>query len=279
VDKSLDSIAPKFKSILENTEPYILSYPGNWERYNFNPWGVEVKEENRFSCISLKSEKFTDLLFDLDGLAFGPMGMPMEKWVFFDCGEMPGGIVGFGVRTNQLSDEALKEFHVDRSYEGLIPISMYIAIPVNCGNLWFGHNLSSANRILDPKMPGLGLLTKAFALRVLNIEEMLGATQWDSKALNIHLQLGDMDIESAYTPAHKFKNTTTYHSIYKEENLIAALNGKRREAPDYDFLYPPEDEAFSRQIQERIEKGEKFRIVGRSIQKDGVDWHPVKEIK
>jgi hypothetical protein len=153
---------------------------------------------------------------------------------------------------------------------------MYVSIPMAVKNLWFGHNLSSANRVLTNKLPGLGLLTKALALKAFNIETMLGATQWDSKALQIHLQLADMGIESSYTPAHSFKNTMTYRSIYKDENIISALSGEKRVAKEYDFLYPPNDEMFSIDIQNRIEKGERFIIVGRPIEKDGEDHIPIK---
>ena len=141
------------------------------------------------------------------------------EWVFYDCGEMPGGVVGLGVRAKDLGEEALKEYKIDADYEGLVPISMYIAIPMANGE-WFGHNLSSANRVLKEAMPGLGLVTKALALQVFQIPTMLGATQWDSKALEIHLQLSDMELLSTYTPAHSYKNTMTYKSHYPRNNFV-----------------------------------------------------------
>ena len=36
------------------------------------------------------------LLEQLDALTFGPEGMPMPLWVFYNASELPGGIVGFG---------------------------------------------------------------------------------------------------------------------------------------------------------------------------------------
>jgi len=277
MESKLSNIAQKYKDIIEKAEPYILSYPGNFKHYNMNPWGIKVAEQNQLSCISQKNETFFELLHRLDGIAFGPMGMPMEKWVFFDCGEMPGGIVGFGVDTKNICQSGLKEFNVDRYYKGIIPISMYISIPMANGN-WFGHNLSSANRVLTNKLPGLGLFTKVLALKILNINTMLGATQWDSKALNIHLQIADMEIESAYTPAHTFKNSMTYKSVYNDDNLITSLSGKTRNANSYDFLYPADDENYSKEIQDRIENGERFQIVGRPIVENNKTFYPVNTL-
>ncbi len=268
----------KFEEIVKKTEPFLLSYPGNWPAFNFSPFGVEIPKENRFSCIKQGHAMFFDLLHALDGLAFGPMGMPMDKWVFFDCGEMPGGIFGLGVRASALNDSALAEYKIDKNYKGLIPVSMYVSIPMVVKDVWFGHNLSSANRVLKDKMPGLGLLTKALALKAFNIKTMLGATQWDSKALEIHLQLADMEIESSYTPAHSFKNTMTYKSIYSDEIIISALSGNKRDATKYDFLYPSEDENFSIKVQDRIESGERFKIVGRPINENGKIVYPIKAI-
>ncbi len=273
----IPNFAEKYHKILEHAEPYVLAFPGNMKHMDLCPWGIQIEEGNQYSCIELKNSRFYDLLHSLDGLAFGPKGMPMDKWVFYDCGEMPGGVCGFGVRADKLDDSALKEFKIDKDYKGLIPISMYIAIPMMSGE-WFGHNLSSANRVLETPLPGLGLFTKAFALKVFQIQIMLGATQWDSSALHIHLQLADMELLSSYTPAHSFNNTMTYKSIYMEEDLIRALNGTPRKAQSWDYLHPAEDEEFSRKIQERIENGERFKIVGRPQVEDGKTVYPVEQI-
>jgi hypothetical protein len=202
----------------------------------------------------------------------------MDKWVFFDCGEMPGGIFGFGLKAKELNEVARKEYKVDLDYPGIIPISMYIAIPMVGGKMWFGHNLSSANRVLDGNFSGLGLLTKAIGLKVFKINTMLGATQWDSKALHIHLQLDDVHLESAYTPAHTFKNTMTYRSEYSDEKILRALSGVPREAVEWDFLHPSDNDQASMKLQERItENGEKFSIVGRPVIRDGKVWLPMKQ--
>jgi hypothetical protein len=271
----LVSIHPRYHNVLSHVEPYILSYPESLEQFNLSPWGMDIPTANHISCIKQGNSTFFDLLHRLDGLAFGPMGMPMEKWVFFDCGEMPGGIFGFAVRPDQLSAKAREAYKVPTGYDGLVPISMYIAIPMVKPGCWFGHNLSSLNWALGETLSGLGILTKAVGLMTMNIAKMYGATQWDSKALHIHLQLADMEIKSAYTPAHTFANSMTYLSNYDSNSLLDSLSGTRREAKRWDFHFPPDDEKFSVDIQKRIEQGEQMLIAGRPQELNGKPVYPI----
>lgn len=261
----------RYLHILASTTPYLLTFPGNLKYYNLRPFGIPIQKENLFDCTSQKNATFYDLLQRLDQISFGPVGMPMDKWVFYDCGEMPGGVFGFGIAADKLPPEGRQAFLLDTrfaGYRGLVPIVMYITIPFPKKGLWFGHNLSSAGKQLGAMaFPGLGLFAKAMAIEVFKIKEMIGATQWDSPSLNIHLQLSDMDILSAYTPAHTFPRTLTYRSTYTRTTQKRALSGKAREATAYDFLLLEDDEAKMIEIQNEIERRKtRFVIRGRPIQ-------------
>lgn len=276
MNNPLALLDPKYHHILSQAEPYILSYPENWKAFDLKPWGLVIPERNRLSCLSLKNEKFFELLHTLDDITFGPMGMPMEKWVFFDCAEMPGGITGMAIQSKSLPERVLKRFNITSSYDGPVPISMYMAIPMVGPGCWFGHNLSSANNILKPGLPGLGLLTKALALKIFQIKTLFGATQWDSKAMHIHLQLGNMQIMSALTPAHTLKKTLSYKSTFTDEQILQALSGKTRKAAHWGTLIPADDENFLNTTQKQIEDGHDFHLVGRPVKKDGKVFYPAK---
>ncbi|MEI8348499.1 MAG: hypothetical protein WCG27_13605 [Pseudomonadota bacterium] len=277
----LKKIAAKYQKILAVTQPFLLTFKGNLKQYDLKPFGLKIPKENILSCIDPHNALFYDLLQKLDSLSFGPKGMPMDKWVFFDCSEMPGGVFGFAYKAEDLSEEVLQLYGVNRSYKGLIPVSQYIAIPMAAPGAWFGHNLCTTNAVLGEKhaLPGLSLLTKAFGLKVYNIKTLYGATQWDSDALNIHLQLSDMEIMSAYTPAHSFPFTMCYRSKYSDKSLLSALAGESRTAPKHDLLIQGKDEAAILNLQKRIEKGEKFKIPGRPVYKDKIIYVPLKKIK
>lgn len=276
VAKRLD---PKFSHILGQVEPYVLTFPENLKHFDLNPWGHTIPESNCISCIDSSQAKFFINLQSLDSLSFGPVGMPMERWVFFDCGEMPGCIFGFAVRAKKLGADILSHYQEKASSEDLIPISMYIAIPMANKNSWFGHNLCSANRILknEFQLPGLALLTKAMGIKVMRIEKHFGATQWGSPSLNIHLQLANMQIKSAFTPAHSFDETITYLSEYTDEKLLNALSGKNRVADEYDFLASCQARPKIIELQQQIENGKNFTIVGRPVTKNDEMFLPIKE--
>ena len=262
---ALSSIDPKYQTILDQLTPFILTFPPNLKHFDLNPFGVTISPENRYSCIDSKNARFFDLLYRLDGLSFGQVGMPMDKWVFFDCGEMPGAIYGFTMPAGQLSLDAKEEYEIFDDYDGPVPVSMYIAIPMASGS-WFGHNLCTAQRVLKTKLPGLGLLTKALGLKAMNINTMFGATQWDSNSLNIHLQLADMKVHSSYTPAHSFVKTMTYESIYTDIGIISALNGIKRDSNNFDELIDGTNEELLKKMQDEIENGASFTLTGRPVQ-------------
>ncbi|MBL6990942.1 MAG: hypothetical protein ISR65_14245 [Bacteriovoracaceae bacterium] len=280
MNEQLSGIAHKYQELLENYEPYLLSYPENFSKFNFNPFGVEIPEKNRLSCVNSKNAIFFNALQSLDKLTFGPVGMPMDKWIFFDCGEMVGGIFGFGIRPNKLDADTLWRYDLmDINYDGLIPLSMYISIPMAKPGAWFGHNLCSANSFLGNKMQlsGLAFLTKVLGVKTFNMRESFGATQWNSGALNIHLQMTDMDIISAFTPAHSFNETITYRSFYDDKALIKSLSGVKRIVFDWDRLIVANDREAIRELQREIELGAKFTIIGRPLNINDEICLPLRE--
>ena len=273
----LNNIDSNYKKTLGVLEPYLLTYPGNLTSFNINPFGLDIPTKNIFSCLNSKNAQFFDLLQTLDKLSFGPVGMPMEKWVFFDCGEMVGGIFGLALNSKNADKEVLKQYQLKSNFKGLIPVSMYIAIPMAKDGAWFGHNLCSANSFLGDKYPfnGLALLTKVLGVKTFNYSEHYGATQWESGALNIHLQMADMDIKSAYTPAHSFEKTITYKSIYTDEKLITALSGVKRQATSWDTMIDVKGKSFFKEMQEEIEHGSYYKIVGRPVYEDNKMHLPI----
>ncbi len=276
----LSKIHPKYQSILDITEPYLLTFPGNLSHMNLKPFGLEIPNKNIISCIDSTKKDFFNALQMLDKLSFGPVGMPMDKWVFFDCGEMVGAIFGFAIHSDKMDPGILKEYSLPAGYHGLVPVSMYIAIPMAKPGAWFGHNLCSANSFLAEhyNFSGLAVLTKALGVKAMNISEAFGATQWESGSLNIHLQLANMEVHSSYTPAHSFEKTMTYRSMYSDEKLLRALDGTARNAEGFDFLVDVTDENFYIEMQKKIEAGtEKYTIVGRPVIEDGKTYLPLKK--
>lgn len=271
-------IADRYNNILNFVEPYLLGNPKVFDNYNLNVFGKEFKQSGLMNCLSTKNEEFFKLVHKLDSLTFGHQGMGMDKWVFFDCSAMPAGIFGFALPKDKVSEKLLKIFEVPDNYQGLIPVTMYMAIPTSDRNRWFGHNLSSLSKFLDQEVRGIGLLTKAFACQVFQIDLCYGATQWGSAALEIHTQLSDMKLKAAYLPAHTHKNSLCYVSDYSLGQLELALNGEKRISRNYDILVEAQDLVAQKEIHQKIENGEEYVINGRPIHKGDEIFYPLKKI-
>ena len=270
------SIHEKYQRILAETRPFLFGNPDGFSHKNLSVFGSDIGEEGLMNCLDEKNAFFLELLRRLDALSFGPQGMGMDKWVLFDCAAMPSGIFGFALEKSRLGSNLIEKLGVPHSYEGLIPISMYMAIPTSVPGKWFGHNLSSMNEYLEKSLPGLGLLTKAFAARVFGMKQCYGATQWGSPALEIHCQLADLDLRASHLPAHTYSNSLCYLSDYSEENILRALNGAPRKAETWDELLAAGDLARQKALQAQIEKGLKARICSRP-RHDGIEiFYPIK---
>jgi hypothetical protein len=249
--------------LLDSLEPFVVVTPFHEAGLDPKPFGVEIPRENWINPLALGSEAFLLILQTLDARTFGPEGMPMPRWVFFDCSEMPGAIFGMGRRVEDLSEEAREVLEVPDDYQGIVPFSMYIAIPMSKPGAWFGHNLCSISPTLPKEgLKGLGSFTKSVALRCFGVEEFYGATQWDSTALFIHSKFGPLHLQTAYTPAHSEEFTLTYYFEVTERGLrnAAGEKGLDMERPEPDFFLHRTDESGIIDLQDAIEAGEQFVI-------------------
>ena len=152
-------------TLVQELVPYVVVTPFNRLGVDLCPFGWPVREEHIINPLAMRSDVFLTLLHKLDGLTFGPEGMPMPKWVFYDCAELPGAIYGLGRPAATLWTRAREFFGVPDDYDGIVPLSMYIAIPMHQEGVWFGHNLASLAPVMrkhdlaDTDLRGLGSVT------------------------------------------------------------------------------------------------------------------------
>ena len=148
-------------SLLE-LRPYLVATPDNRAAFDLNPFGLTLQPEHCFDPLRVDSAPFLDLVKRVDEVTFGPEGMPMPRWVFFDGAELPGGIVGFGAPAPTLPEPLLELLGIRRDYAGLVPLSIFIAIPTYEPGVWMAHNLCSLSGLSEQlNLRGLGGLTKA----------------------------------------------------------------------------------------------------------------------
>ncbi len=253
-------------AIVEQLVPFVVTPRFHLAALELAPFGVPIVEH--VDPLALASETFLTTLERLDAMTFGPEGMPMPRWVFFDAAELPACIVGFGQRARALRPKAREVLGVPADYEGLVPLSMYIALPTYEPDVWFGHNLASLAPVLAERDPngldlrGLGSITKAYALKAMRAKRLYGATQWASTALFIHTKFGPLGLDTAYTPAHSELETLTYWFDVTDVALRATMGDEavHLDRPKPDFWLSSHDVPGMQRLQARIEAGESFVI-------------------
>lgn len=254
-------LKPPYRRILEVCRPFLVAYRGNIPYLDRAPFGLAIEPELCFDPTTVRSLSFIDGLHALDSATFGAVGMPMPRWVLFDCGELPGIVFGFARRAGALPPRARELYGAPP--EAMVPLSMWIAIPCAEPGTWVGHNLASANTVLEGEaLPGLAKLTKALGLRVVRAKKQVGVTQWTSSSVGIHLSFGDLGLLSAWTPAHTFPETFSYCIDVDEGRLLGSLT-QGYEPPNarVDQVINPEDAGALMELQAEIEAGAEVAIV------------------
>lgn len=250
--------------LLQRLEPFVVAASWRYPRLNLRPLGKLIPTANRYDPLCSASVRFLERLVRLDRLTFGPEGMPMPEWLFVDGSALPGVISGLGLRAREMPAAALQHLGFSAWPEELIPLAMYIAVPVRWPGVWYGHNLASLNRLLpELELRGLATVTKALGLRVMRCVEQLGATQWSSKALHVHTHFGPLELLTAWTPAHGNPATLTYRLRVNDRAIARALSGERpAPAADERFWIEASDTSAIRALEARIERGEHYAVVG-----------------
>ena len=253
---------PQYRHIVETCEPFVISYTENWPHLDLAPFGVSISESHRFTATRLASRDVINGLHHLDAVTFGDQNMLMPRWVLFDCGEFPGIVFGFGRKARDLPSYTRTVYEVTHRDDAFVPLSMWVAIPCAEPHAWFGHNLSSANLILkgNDALPGLALLTKALGVKITRCKKQYGATQWSSPSIGLHLKLGDMEVLSAYTPAHTHPETLAYCIDVDDATLAGNFQGATPRAPQGQRFLAAHDTAGIRALHDEIEAGTRWQI-------------------
>lgn len=266
------TLDPRYRAVVEGCESFLVSYPANWPALDLAPFGLPIPEEHRYTATTLRSRDVVNGLHYLDAVTFGDQEMLMPRWVLFDCGEFPGIVYGFGKRSRDLPEKIRRHYHVEDRGDAFVPLSMWVAIRCAEDGAWFGHNLSSANLLLEgaAALPGLATVTKALGIRLTRARRQYGATQWDSDSISLHLRFGEMDLKSAYTPAHTHDETLSYLIEVDEERLWGCLqSGWKRPEIQADRTLDAGDSSGILALHDAIEGGERWRLLRADRAGDG----------
>lgn len=264
-----------YARILETCEPFLIATRLIAEHLSTTPLGVEIPPGNRFDPQRVEHADFLGVLRRCDALTFGPHGMHMPQWVFYDCAVMPGAVFGLGTRASRLEPWARDALGVPKGYDGLVPLSAFIAIPMLEGALrrrdgepppsWLLYTLHSMNQVSPGIGPeGLLTLTLALGLRVFPIKTLYGVSQWRNPRLGVYADLGPLQLMTAYTPAHSLPRTLCFRAAIEPIGLESLLLGPRMHplAPPPDVILDVDDVDALVRLQGELEAGVRYDLVG-----------------
>jgi hypothetical protein len=269
----------KYSRLVQTCQPYAVVNRGVLPYCNLAPLGLTIPPENLLSPFTRASDTFLDALAWLDRMTFGFSGMEMPRWVFYDCSEIPGGICGFTRPLTELPRSIFQGSSFPHGAPQAWPVSMAIAIPVIPEGAWLKHTLCSINELSHLAAPaGLRTLTFAMALEMFRVQTLYSTTQWRASELQVHAKFGDLELLTAYTPAHTDPRTLTYRFEVTPERIRRALAGRDAYAPPPPeaFFLDADDVDGMLAVQRRIEAGERLFVCGRPIRDGSTTWVPLR---
>lgn len=197
-------------------------------------------EEVRFiDVLSREGLPFFRLLNAGNQLAFGSFSMP--AWVQVDCASLPSAMIGFALPRKRV-EPALWNALLERvrltfgeeaaaelgSYRGPVPVSEYCALPSYEPGVVVGFSLFSIVR-----GAGLGVRSKALALRCYGARRQVGVTQYGNLAVRSHCAFGPLEILSARAAPHSQPEDTFVYAVAvpRAAQLDALIASGRPEKP------------------------------------------------
>lgn len=268
------------RDLLRTLTPFVVAPARHLPLLDLAPFGLPIPRSLIFDPQRLRSTPFLERLETLDALTFGPRGMAMPRWVFYDCSEMPSAIVGLAARGDALLDEYLHPFRLGDAKRGWVPVAIHILVPTLEPGVFFEHNLGSIGRGLAPRgRGGVGTLTKAIGARVYRAREIVGAAQWDSPATAVHVKFGPVRLETAYTPAHSYAASFTYRHPTDLATLERVIAGEEPPLPKRTRWIAADDERALKALHVLIERGRSVELAGPPVHRRGRRFVPVHDAR
>jgi len=216
-----------------------------------------------------------------NALGFTSPVVKMPDWVLVDCVLMQTAIVGFAIAKKRAPPALIAAFKNDAAFDlnqlDYLPVSGQIAGLSIDGQSFVGFSLFSLRRYL-PKVPALGVITKALALQVYRAQgrRFIGLAFWDNRVLSMQGRFGrPMRIESATVPIYPAQIRAMTYSMVIDFDPDEM---HEREAPGrYDFLMRADDETKKHELSRRQAEGTNYIIVPPyQIEKNGMIEIPIR---
>jgi hypothetical protein len=236
---------------------YLASNAAVLEHLDDSPLGIPVTPLDflRAGPQDWDVRDFLRVYHKLNGVSFGPKGIPVDLWVMIDLGLLASAFLLVTLPLERVVADAedpscrpetrakiaaLLERVRELDYAGPVPVAGYCASPTAVPGRWVGWSLCSI-------LPGrdLGWVAKGLALAAYRARMLSGVAQYDSPALRIHRTFGPMRLISATLDLHPVPHTMAYETD---------LDGADHE-PEPTWLVDARDTAKHREMQAMLDAG------------------------
>jgi len=251
-----------YRRILEGYEPYLIARSPVQADLDRSPLGIPIPERNVLDPQAVANGPFLKLAEKLDDLTYGPVALRMPSWVFYDCGLMTGAVFGFARRATAMPTWVRNTLGVPDGYDGLVPISMFVAIPMAHRKAQLVFTLCSINQVAPGAAPeGLWRLTLAAGTAALRMDIMVGTAQWRGAHIGLFTSLGPLKLMTAWTPAHDIAATATFYVVTDDDARARLVHGGAV-TPWADRYLDADDPEQMQALQRQIEAGLEVWVVG-----------------
>jgi hypothetical protein len=213
----------------------------------------------------LENAEFVDLVQNLDNISFGPMGLHMPGWVFYDCGVMPGMVFGLARPAQSVKPWVRRVMGVADDYDGLVPLTMFIAIALLPENSWLVYTLTGINEVAPGSTSGCMVRdTLAGGVALLDVKTLYATMQWRSRSFPHYTALGPLRLLTAWTPAHDIPSTLTFRIEVGEGASSVLLRSTDEIAPNTPVpnrVIDVDDPDVLQELQAVIESGAHVQVI------------------
>lgn len=254
-----------YRPIFDRCTPYLMCRSElNQRRVVMGP--DKPLYPRHFDPQRLDSSHFLKAVKELNAICYGPRGMQMPDWVFYDCAAMPGISFGFAMQRDKIEPWVERTLKIDDDYDEIIPVSLFSVIPSANPDYDLGYTLCSLNQVAPGAAPeGLWKLTLALGMQISGVKKLIVTTQWRSAQFRVYAKLGALKLWTAWTVGHDMKKTATFEIECSDETLKRLLAVDDHPAPlaCHGQLkhINIDDDAQLQSLQKHIEAGDSVSVV------------------
>jgi hypothetical protein len=174
---------------------------------------------------------------------------------------VPSASIGFAKYANEIEPEILVALGIPDTYDDLVPLSMFTALPSMQAGTYINPTLCS---VIHRQQ--LATCTMALGIASYAMDTLKSIVQYDNPAIKVHARFGSLMMEAAQVAVHDLSSMTFVYRLDladKEEvfDHVYEKVDETKVASEADILLDPVDNKKKQSLQHAIEGGGGFTVM------------------